>query len=254
MKYKGKEVSKPYHYIYTILDDKYIYIYETNYLSKHIYDNVLKKNIDKNNIQNIYQIDELYTYTYIDTDPDTDTDISIDSFIDDTEDKTILKKRKRNEKKKHIKKKILDKLVIDKIKIELEDKIKYTFSKREKRISVDLKELKEEKKELIKNIMNKLEKEKFYKDSGNTIFTKYNDSYKNKMILRAEKRFENNKKDIKEVKYVVNKYVDYDTDEIKKNSGYGSDGYSISDYDSNTKIKYWWSLTGIYNSREEHYY
>lgn len=145
MKYKGKEVSKPYHYIYTILDDKYFYIYETNYLSKHIYDNVLKKNIDKNNIQNIYKIDELYTYEYINYDSDTDIDSFIEKDIDTDRyyiknKKTILKIRKRKEKKQ-TQKKIIHKFVIDKIKLELGDKIKLTFSKRYKSIKIKLEEL-----------------------------------------------------------------------------------------------------------------
>ena len=109
MKYKGKNISKPQYYIYTSLSDKYFYLYETNYLSKHIYENVLKNNINKNNIQNIYEIDEYYTYS--------------SSNIDYNEDISKTKKRKRNEEKKKIE------FVINRIKKELdiENKIKYTI-------------------------------------------------------------------------------------------------------------------------------
>ena len=238
MKYKGKNISKPQYYIYTSLSDKYFYLYETNYLSKHIYENVLKNNINKNNIQNIYEIDEYYTYS--------------SSNIDYNEDISKTKKRKRNEEKKKIE------FVINRIKKELdiENKIKYTFLENKKIIKIKLSELCEENKIIFNGIMEKLENKNLFKyeKAINKIFTKCDEIFKNKIIARAEKKLEKDKQGIKLTNYVVNKYVDYDTDDILTSNGYGSDGYCISDCDSDTKIKYYWSLSGIYNSREDYYY
>ena len=238
MKYNGKEVSEPNHYIYTIIDNGNIYVYETNYLSNHICDNIIKKEINPANIK-IYTINEMYINLYY------------------KKKKLIGKKRKIEEEEKIEKiEKIEKKSIIEEIQIGLGKDIKYKFSKRMCSIKI---KLTKENEILIENIINKLEKENYdglengkNNFSRNQILIKRDEKLINKMILRAEKRLEK-KKNGTAVNYVINKYVDYDTDEINK-SGNGSDGYDISDYDSDTKIKYSWITTGIFHGRVEYYY
>ena len=251
MKYKGHNISNPSYYIYTVYTDDKINLYETNFLSKSICDNVLEKT-DKNNIKSIHMIDGSYVFANYNLNNDvilkSNKKIEEDNIIE--EDIKVEEDYTKEDNKK-VDAIINSKKIIEEISLILKKDIPHKYLKR--KCCLVMKST-EENKQKVEEVINYFANKKTYGDDsiiGNLILREISGEFKNIKILIAEKYLEKRKQG-KEVNYIINRHVDCDN-EIGNHDGCDS-GYSESDYDSDTKIKYMWYFTGPYNGREERDY